>query len=827
MISEGYTVLSKLKISSGDHCTNLQVDNLAYVKSLSPQEIKEIRADITKTILAQDQKEFKIAKLGRITDDQYSLISNSNQSDKISIDPEGLISILEGWTPDKPQAQRLATLEEILSCGLYAIINNHQLAYLIIHDITCHPFIRSLITPACKISLDQHIDVTELVALVQATTNSEIMANQNLSFRCQLYLIKIVFSILYQTRTSQEDEGLEKILTGKLFNSCFLAEQFFVDAFYRTNSNYLNVTPNLAKIFNKQAKDYFKKYPKNPLAIIKRTILSPMEIYDEYRLDTVIDDLSKLALLCRNVIEARWIFSALLKLLPLYKTEDLDLDYDKYIEIIVDKFSTDILSNFHFLKYTNLRNKLYIFHMTGNQSYLGRYENAFLDYKNSLAWHQQIALQIEYASAIYIFLLNNSEEGLDSTKFYNLLKNSSSSLVENLLFANIFVVDATDLQVPANSLTKGILLKWLSSYVDRIYRFHAEKQIKNNPFLLFNYRSTSKVPKLRSRVFSIITSFINNQSSDEISENPSYANKILNLIEFTKTSREFDWKNLSNWVSSSLAGNRYDILLNARSLAYALYALKYYYDNESSSVSNKLTDEFKKISISTQKPPSLYWASAACLSLLDNEQEKDFVISLYKSLEQANRKLFQLSLRKDEHFSLVIPDKTIEMLRLKSHEGSVLALVGEDYMLVTEYWNLLATTIFNLAFPSKIESLDIASLFYSVAKCFAREQRCIDQKYSYNYIRARSLYYLGTNSQPPNGFLRDCSFYIDRPNNQFFSFKKKCCMPFFELLKKYYDDMSPDIKELYESQIMPKRYWVKKAFLRLNIGVFKSKFNIQ
>ena len=139
-----------------------------------------------------------------------------------------------------------------------------------------------------------------------------------------------------------------------------------------------------------------------------------------------------------------------------------------------------------------------------------------------------------------MFLLNNSTHMLVSTKIINLLNSENSNLVENTLFANVFVVDATDLFVPSNSLTKGRLLKWLSPYIDRIYRLHTEKQLTNNPFLLFNYRATSKVQLLRAKVISTITTFIKNEPSDFISEKPSYANKILGLIEFTKTSRAFD-----------------------------------------------------------------------------------------------------------------------------------------------------------------------------------------------------------------------------------------------------------------------------------------------
>ena len=147
-------------------------------------------------------------------------------------------------------------------------------------------------------------------------------------------------------------------------------------------------------------------------------------------------------------------------------------------------------------------------------------------------------------------------------------------------------------------------------------------------------------------------------------------------------------------------------------------------------------------------------------------------------------------------------------------------------MLVPEYWNLIATTVFNVAFPNKLMSLEMASLFYSIAKCYAREQRHIDQKYCYNYIRVRSIYYELTNIMPPEFFFRDCSYYIDRPNNQYFSYKEECCEPLFRLIGQYYLELPIDVRELYENQILNKRNWVKKAFARMKIGVFSEDLKI-
>jgi len=148
-------------------------------------------------------------------------------------------------------------------------------------------------------------------------------------------------------------------------------------------------------------------------------------------------------------------------------------------------------------------------------------------------------------------------------------------------------------------------------------------------------------------------------------------------------------------------------------------------------------------------------------------------------------------------------------------------------LMVTEYWNLLATTVFNMALPDRQKSLEIASMFYSIAKCFAREQRRVDQKYSYNYIRVRSLYYEMSKTSPSEFFIRDCSFYINKQNNQYFSYKEKCCEPFFRLINQYYFELPSDIHDLYTNIILPKRNWVKLAFERMGIGVFSEDIKIK
>ena len=153
--------------------------------------------------------------------------------------------------------------------------------------------------------------------------------------------------------------------------------------------------------------------------------------------------------------------------------------------------------------------------------------------------------------------------------------------------------------------------------------------------------------------------------------------------------------------------------------------------------------------------------------------------------------------------------------------------MGKEYVLVPEYWNLIATTVFNIGYPNKTKSYGISSMFYSIAKCFAREQKNNDQKFSFNYIRAQSLYYLTSNQCPSDFFVRDTSYYINRPNNQFFSFKNTCCEPFFELLREHYSEIPKDIDGLYRNQILPKRQWIKAEFIRLKIGVFSAEIRIK
>ena len=813
-------------IKSGDHCANFQVGKLDYIQGLSPNELNKLRDWIALAIQAQARKDREFERLGTAAPNDND-ISLFDRADPL-IDPQELVSIIESWSPNQDHATKQLVLQRFFFEGVGTIFSSPKLATYILDNLACDPLIESITVPACKLSIESKVDLDDLRKLLDALSSFQMLDSTNCSNPLQIYLIQVLFSILYRSRTREEDEELAHILRGAALQELPLIGQFYVDVYYRIELNYLHATDALKSLVDCNANEYFSRYHNYPLTQIKNALTNPIAIYGQHKLEVVQEDLSKLARVCQNVIEARWVISTFFRLLPLYKTEDLDIDYDKLIECVTSNFSDKILNNCHFLLYANLRAKLYIFYMTGNISYLEDYEKQYVAKKKALTWYQQIALQLEYSASIYMYLLNNDMEALSGTKFFSLAEKGGDDLIQSIMFSNVFVIVDARLRVFKGGDRKGLLLKWLYSYVNKIYVLHSKKQLEINPFQLFNYRATSKVPLLRAKIIGLITKFVNEEeSAGHITISPSYANKILSLIEFSRASKAFDCKIMEAWIDSALQSSKYNILMSAKALSYAMYAVKYYCGNDSPDQVARFLNKFKTATGFYGIVPRLYMATAECLTLSNEKLELLFIVDLHASLTKVNRKVFQLALRKEEVYNLIIPDEMVRVINDYEKQGSVIARVGKYYMLNTEYWNLLATTIFNLNYPDLPQSLDIASMFYSVAKCFAREQRNIDHKYSYNYIRSRSLYYINTNTSPPNGFIRDCSFYIDRPNNQYFTFKKSCCRPFFELIKLYYDGLSEDIKKLYRDQILSNHQWIKKAFFDLKIGEFSEEIRIK
>ena len=814
-------------INSGDYCSNLQINKLDYINGLTPDELRSLRDGIAEAIQAQARRERELERLGSaISEDTY--ISLLEDRAETSIDPVELVSMIEAWSPNQLRAAHVEILDRLLNEGISAILNSPKTASYIMNNLACDPFIKSILIPACKLSIETEVHLNDLSNFIDSISSFGLLSEQSTTFSMQLYIIRILLSILYRSRSEMEDEELVKILQRIDPVEYSIISQFYVDAFFRAKLYFIHTSSSLEIFLDDNASKYFAKYPNHPLTQLKRALVNPIEIFEQYDIETVRNDLSKLAIMCQNVIESRWVVTALLRLLPLYKTADLDLDYDKHIEHVTSNFSEAILSKFNFLAYTNLRSMLYIFNMTGDVSYLKKYEKLFVVKNGILNWYQQIALQIEYASAIYMYLLNNSTEVLIETKFGVLVEKGGDAPIQSILFSNIIIADDVELYAISSGCSKGLLLKWLYHYVEKIYSLHTEKQLEGNPFALFNYRATAKVPLLRGRIVSLVTEFVKEEdSSGRIAASPSYSSKVLSLVEFSRASKALECGRIEILIDSAMQSSKYNILLNAKAIAYAMYKLRYYCESASISTSKRLLRKFKKATDYFKNTTRLFLATAECVSLASEKKELDFVVSLYETLQKANKKLFQLALRREEIFNLAIPDETIGAINYYEKQGSVLAHIGRDYLLVPEYWNLLATTIFNLKYPDEMKSCDISSYFYSVAKCFAREQKSIDQKYSYNHIRTRSLYYIHAHIKPPDGFIRDCSYYINRLNNQYFSYKNECCKPFFYLIKKYYDSLPGDIKELYQKQILPNHHWVKKVFFDLKIGVFSDNIQIK
>lgn len=816
-------MLNKHSIESGDACTNLQISQLT-LQNLSGDEIKEIQDKLIQFLLSQAQKERELSRLPGKSQDIAQVLLEIEEGE--SIDPEILISLLKQWRPSQPDAQRKEVLNKIIFYGIPAILQNQKLAIFIMEQARCHNLLKTIIIPSCKLSCEENVSLSELKNFIRASINNQISPGQLLSLPHQRYLIKVLYSVIYQNLTESNYKEISQLIASIPASKNALLESFFFDAFFRVRSNYLFINQLLDQQIEGYANDFFQKYPDSPLTYLRRTIISPLNIYQQYDFETIIADLSRIAQLCQYTIEAKWIVSALYKILPLYKTEDIDYDYDEANEKVISSFDTKILSKFSYLRYVDLKKDIYLFQKTSKTRYLIRYEKNFVIVKDSLPVYQQLVLQIEYASAIYLYLINNDIKTLANTKLLEFSELDVQNLIDKTLFANILIWTEGSLRSPPNYANKGLLLKWLFDYINIIFKLFALKELATNPFKIFSYRAASQVPMIKAQLDPLIVKFISEIPKENITQSPSYANKIIALVEFLKIGKQFECEQLLKWVEHALESSQYEVLINAKSIAYILYYIHFYCDESLQISVNTLSTKFSQLSISRNHAPRLYWATMSCMAFSDSPKEQELILSIYNSLSRVNKKIFQLAPGKYNQFELTIPNEVIDLFRLNAEKGSMLALVGVDYLLVPEYWNLLGTTIFNLAFPNLTTSCDISSLFYSVAKCFAREQRVIEQKYSYNYIRTRSLYYKHSGLVPPIGFFFDCSYFLSMTKNQNFYYKTTCCRPFFELLKEYYDQLPQKFHELYEKQILPQRYWVKKEFSKMNIGVFKDEIRI-
>ena len=665
-----------------------------------------------------------------------------------------------------------------------------------------------IILPLCKIANALPLSRQDVEDMFSIFKLDMLKANKSFELKCIILFLQLIKYIIYNKEHEECIEGInEKLIELKEMNEEFV-NKFCADIYFRNKCDFVD----MPVFFRNKIKVFYDNYVAHnetaPLARLSPIIFSPLQAISK-GIDYILSQIDSIAGQCSDATECRWCLIAWMRVVPLFEDYDDNNEFNNNLRLLINRFDNKIVSKSSFFQYSYLISLLHSFLETKDIKFLFKYEDEFARRKASIRPPQIILLQLEYASCLYIFCEDNDIDTIASLKIVHLMQDNQK-IIDNYLFNNILLSTCLSLQkpFPVNQETlKKEVFKWIISYTKALSNLFAKPLIEKN-HTNFRYISAAiKVYQNRSLYIDAMMKSLEFFYKNLSQCSPSFCAKSCFCFKYIGKQYEL----IKAYIEKALLADEYSIIRNARDIARCLYLLRNYSHNIDLNHLSQLEKKFCEITKIGTSTPKFFWIYYATRQLSNMPKEYNFIYELGNYLEHINRKAYQLKLKYGEVFSLTLSDDVIKFIR-DNKEKSIIAAVLNIDLTYAEAWNHLGTAVFDNGKINRIQSFKIASIFYTVAKCFSREKREYDMKYCYNYIRCKSNYYLESAEKVEAFFIHDTLYYLMQPKTKIFLYRSECVVDFFRLLNRdwnYFDDnMRQKIKE-----IIDKVSWLKKLNL--------------
>jgi hypothetical protein len=730
-------------------------------------------------------------------DESFLLEEEDIETDSIPSE-EGFLELLSNYSETLPLELEQELLHSIIAAAWDSIVFQPLLAAKLIGNASLMKGkLARLIEPLCKIALGLPISASDLSSLI-ITVGGTQPSVDTFSRNRLLLISRLLRSLFYhQPDVLRAPEPMQELKTLSASGGQFWQE-FFLDLYLRDQCDQIYVHSDFLSMMAKTRDSYCRQLPNKPLARILPWISSPLETTVHYSKGELTNLIKDIARECTNIIEAKWSLAMLFRIFPLYDSSDEEIDYSDLVSSVIEQFDESLASRSRNLGFIYLQSLLRAFLRTKDPRFIEGFESRFLSLQHRLLPPQLHHLQLEYASSIYVCCQCLGDDEISELRFAKLLR-AGRNLLDHSLFRNQLVQTLAKLAPPPTFDNRGLLNKWLISYIATLYRLYAAPLIQENHIRALQFKATSRVYEIRPALCASVLSSLNRSVDPALSFRPSFYAK--STSAFSLIPRSQNMALMREYLRKALTADKYALVRNAKSISEGLYSCYYYGDNETVREAESLAKSVAKILEIGTSIPNLYWAYYASIKYHEVPLEAEFLHELWSESKKITRKVNQLALRRGEVVGIIFPDRVLEIIKLYVRQGSLFAQAAGDNLINPELWNIFGTTVFNHRKENQPESLETSAQFYSLAKCFARERKDYDQKYCYNYIRCKALAYKNTNTSPEDFYLRDAAFYLARHEAVLFTHKIDCTTDLFDLIKQYWSHIAEETQMLLHERL--------------------------
>ncbi len=798
----------KLTQETGDHSVAYMAQTMINItKSTSFEQLKECIDYIFQSADLYHKHNMQLLSPENAEDQFQSYDTTPSYN---SCDEAEFVSLINRYSPDQSESIRSQLLESITSSAWFTIVFNPFLAEKLIQICRhLHPSISRLLLPLCQFGYMQNPDPTMFANLISSATSDDYRFRNGISISHMNLVATAIRTSVYEYPNLLEERVVQTAILhlASICNSFW--NLFFTDLYVRHKCNYIHLPNDLVNSSRTIYDIYCHANPHNSLVKVLPFLLATHDTAENLSRTEMFKYFENVAKACSTIVDANWVMKAFLRTIRLYEGQGEPLA--EVIVKIIQKINTSISSRSTFIQFIRLHGLLTAFVQTRSVKYIIEYERRFLNCRKVLFPTSISHLQLEYASSLYLGLQELGMEATAGTHFMGLVASNSSHFKSPLLYNHpLSMVNPAIGKGLLDAKHVGSILQWLLMYTTRMFRMYADRLVRGNHLTAYNYRICKHIYSVRSQLsnaimFSLMT-FIERTDVKEMND---LCLRSAGTFKFLPRNQEPMFTLMLRYISIGLQGDLYEILRNATDIAESLYACYFYGHGEIKTTAAELFNTLASLTGIGTGEANVSWAYYAGLKCEVTSIETEFISSLWREIKKS-KPLLEVRINNADRQCVVFPTAVIELISESAVKGSLFAGALRNDLTSSEIWNIIGTTLYNCRMDDDPGLLEQVSTYYSFAICFSSEKMIRDQKYMYNYIRLRSMCYQITGVCPPEHFVGDVSRYLNTNRAEYFTFKRDNTVVFFDIISKWWNNMSHENKEYIVGILARKRKWIRE-----------------
>lgn len=682
----------------------------------------------------------------------------------------------------------------------------------------------------CRILRDEDIIDDDLIGLIYGIVERENRSDKLTCHGFRLCLTRILRNLFYSKQQIIDDVKFANILK-ELYNSSPYWAKFCADIYFRALISSIEISDETFMILHVLYCQYQELFPYSVLSKISIWIRNPIEICLSNKKDALLNNAFEIASQIIDVIDLKWLFIGLSRVLSLYDPEEEEeefaiSDLDIFIEKVLRKLPVELRESTPYIPYLLLRSKLFILNRKSTIRGFNEFENQFAHYKNHIHYRQLREIQINYAGCLINFLQKVADKDVQvPMKDLSLLGSSTlfplkeSRKAPDPIKSRMFSfpgVEYLAIRPPFSNRNLINVISWLGEYALQGFNVNFKSKIKKNHSQSLLMGPARKVESIRRTIHTLLVARLELLSKEHFPLTPISAANSLRVFE--KVVNHHNINIMPELVKLALKAPKYELLRASRGIWHILYLLDRYGQE---TIDDYIIKELINEAYNLTRPgepgtTTISWAYAGAILLRHQDNiESRFINEFFHIFMTRHISDTYESGITAQHLAIFGTTEMELFIEWASSKSLIATSLHKDCQ-NPEIWNLLGTSQLDYIhndIPELI--LKRAIECYRLALWFSRDNPQIQNpKYGFNFIDRISQLYLINDTIPSERDIKECYLFLRTRSAKSFHYNKDRSKQFFLLLDQNWIHFTESTKKIIKTII--KLGWIKEMITASN-----------